>query len=49
MKQGKGRAYYEVTIPVKAIETLKWSDGDILVTTVDKEKDQLIYKRAKLT
>ncbi|MEM2094597.1 MAG: hypothetical protein QXI32_04810 [Candidatus Bathyarchaeia archaeon] len=48
VKQGKGRAYYEVTIPIKAIEALKWSDGDILVATVDREKDQLTYKRARI-
>jgi len=48
-KQGKGKAYFEVTIPVKAIETLKWNDGDILLPTIDTEKDQLTYKRAKLS
>ena len=48
-KQGKGKAYFEVTIPTKAIETLNWNDGDALVPTIDREKDQLTYKRAKLS
>ena len=48
VKRGKGKAYFEVTIPIKAIETLRWNDGDVLVATVDREKDQLKYKRAKL-